>query len=171
MRDMGPSTSGRCSVRAAATRALWGTLLIALSACGEGNSPLHDALTTASTNDGAKPAYAGDAGSIASDASVDPMRGIWLGSSWGLALEAGDGVLVMHEITELSCRPYLEVPYEGLTIPSLGMSGKIEAGNLVLRSGLTDEIVSRLAERSQNAQSFQCTSEAGSGYPAYVGSS
>ena len=160
---MGASTSGRYSVRAAARRALSGTLLIALNACREGNSPMHDALSAASTNDGgghagpaapqrdadpdadavaldagAKPTDAGDAGS---DARVDPMRGIWLASSWGLALEAADGVLVMHEITEISCRPYLEVPYEGLTIPDLGMTGEIEAGNLVLRGGLTDEMI------------------------------
>jgi len=74
------------------------------------------------------------------DAAHDPLPGTWLATSWGLALEASDGVLRMYEITTISCRPYLEVPYSGSEIPDLGASAELDDGDLVIRVGATEEI-------------------------------
>lgn len=74
------------------------------------------------------------------DAVEDPIRGTWLSPSWGLALEASDGVLRMYEITSISCRHYLEVPYSGSEIPDIGGRAERDDGDLLIRMGATDEI-------------------------------
>ena len=74
------------------------------------------------------------------DATEDPLQGTWLSTSWGLALEASDGVLRMYEITSISCRHYLDVPYTGSEIPDMGGSAERDDGDLLIRMGATDEI-------------------------------
>lgn len=49
-------------------------------------------------------------------------------------------MLRMYEITTISCRPYLEVPYSGSEIPDLGASAELDDGDLVVRVGATEEI-------------------------------
>lgn len=140
-------------------------LAVALTACSEPTASSEPRAVTQDTGDAAPtqdgkdaastpgapdaaPAANADASSSAGsntdidagDASVDPLHGIWLATAWGLALDAADGVLTMYEITEISCRTYLEVPYFGLELPDLGGSAQLESGNLVILLGATDVV-------------------------------
>ncbi|HEX2733156.1 MAG TPA: S41 family peptidase [Polyangiaceae bacterium] len=66
-----------------------------------------------------------------SDGSTDILRGKWYSRSWGLVLEAADGVLSSFEVTSISCRPYFVIPYQGTHIPDLGTDARLDGDELV----------------------------------------
>ncbi len=66
-----------------------------------------------------------------------PLDGLWLTDGYGMAFEAVDGTVTLYEITRVSCLPLVQVPYDGETIPDLGVTASREGDRLTIRDALT----------------------------------